>query len=586
MSPKLFIIGCCVSFFILSSGLFCLNWALFKATEDEQQDVDRFERVILTLTVEKCPLEDLSDRFLGLSGSLKAPSLESFIKASSTVQGQEQRLGGLAVYSNLTNACQTPVDISKSKSQVNKIALITVADPIADGAMCTFQDLALNAQNAGYSVLIYFTDHDDALITSYVLPSNNSERRTDSRDELVIPSLLAKRCSWRELHLVTAIPAVDDSVLLQADRGYAEIKIRKEDPLSAYIQFLYFWFPLGPLITLEWFRRKKKLCCLSGGQQVHEERATSEETGDQTGVPSDVEQSQADYNQETQNMDTRGEEQPLITQTTGHTRHIATGHITTLLAKIFGELAHGCGYVILLVAALPVGISSAGGSFFRFDEDEQIMPTFWDYLFGYQMRFYGDRFNNSIVIDGPTKHTKLIFDKFLPLWWSTFQIFCFFLYSRFACKITWTVPTNCSKLIRSDWFASNVYLLILGLVVPFCGAVVTDSSAGFLIYFAPYNTVCTICNLLFIIILNKHEFVTRYVFYISVCMICAYAESSVVAVYYYALNSEGSLNNLKLTALRTVALGLAFSLSFSSSMHIIRKLAKPRESLFETLGEK
>ena len=54
------------------------------------------------------------------------------------------------------------------------------------------------------------------------------------------------------------------------------------------------------------------------------------------------------------------------------------------------------------------------------------------------------------------------------------------------------------------------------------------------------------CNLLFVSILNKHKFVTRYVFYISVCMFSAYLESSIVAVFYFALTSEGSLNNLKL----------------------------------------
>ena len=94
------------------------------------------------------------------------------------------------------------------------------------------------------------------------------------------------------------------------------------------------------------------------------------------------------------------------------------------------------------------------------------------------------------------------------------------------------------------------------------------------------------CDLLFVIILNKHKFVTRYVFYISVCMIFAYLESSIVAVFYFVLNSEGSLNNLKLTALRTVAIGLTLKVSFSSSMHIIRKLNKPEESLFEGLSEK
>ena len=95
------------------------------------------------------------------------------------------------------------------------------------------------------------------------------------------------------------------------------------------------------------------------------------------------------------------------------------------------------------------------------------------------------------------------------------------------------------------------------------------------------------CNLLFVIILNKHKFVTRYVFYISVCMIFAYLESSIVAVFYFVLSSEVSSNNLQLlTALRTVAIGLTLKVSFSSSMHIIRKLNKPEESLFEGLSEK
>ena len=101
-----------------------------------------------------------------------------------------------------------------------------------------------------------------------------------------------------------------------------------------------------------------------------------------------------------------------------------------------------------------------------------------------------------------------------------------------------------------------------------------------------YNVTCTVCNFLVIIILNKHKVVTRYVFYISVSMICAYVESDIVAVFYFILNSQGSLNNLKLTALRTVALGLTLTLSFSSSMHIIRKLMKPQESVFEGLSER
>ena len=116
-----------------------------------------------------------------------------------------------------------------------------------------------------------------------------------------------------------------------------------------------------------------------------------------------------------------------------------------------------------------------------------------------------------------------------------------------------------------------------------CSGAISSSTYNFG-FFVSYNAVCTMCNLLFVIVLIKHKFVTRYVFYISVCMIFAYLESSIVAVFYFALTSEGSLNNLKLTALRTLAIGLTLKVSFSSSMHII--LTKPTESLPEGLSEK
>ena len=238
----------------------------------------------------------------------------------------------------------------------------------------------------------------------------------------------------------------------------------------------------------------------------------------------------------------------------------------------------GLGYVIVTLAALPVGISSGGWSFFRFDGQERFQQkTFWDVLLKHVDETTDKR-----------QYFHVIISCNLTLWWPFFQIFCFFIHSRFDCVSTWTVSTNVSKLIRSDWFSSNMYLLVLCFVVPYCSL----SQSSFLdmfpkfLHFMLYNVTCTVCNFLFIIILNKHKVVTRYVFYISVCMICAYVESDIVAVFYFILNSQGSLNNLKLTALRTVALGLTLTLSFSSSMHIIRKLMKPQESVFEGLSEK
>jgi len=60
---------------------------------------------------------------------LESPSLESFIRASTAVKGQELRLSGLAVPSKLvSNASQPLADVSKAKIQVNKIALISLAN--------------------------------------------------------------------------------------------------------------------------------------------------------------------------------------------------------------------------------------------------------------------------------------------------------------------------------------------------------------------------------------------------------------------------------------------------------------------------
>ena len=84
----------------------------------------------------------------GLTAELKFPSVESFIRASTT--GNSVKC--LAVYLNLTNACQTLDEVSKVKAQVPKIALVTFVNE----STCTLQELAGNVQNAGYSVLIYF----------------------------------------------------------------------------------------------------------------------------------------------------------------------------------------------------------------------------------------------------------------------------------------------------------------------------------------------------------------------------------------------------------------------------------------------
>ena len=460
--------------------------------------------------------------------------------------------------------------MSKAKIQVHKVALVTLVDETA----CPFQDLAVNAQNAGYSVLIYFKDS----IRSF--PS--------IKKKLLVSVAQAYDCYRSETHAFHF--SVDwDRLLQDADRTNVLIRVLSpSDALSkmkTYLERLYYWFFIGPIITLEWLRRTKKLCCMSGRQQVDEGQADGNETvveseprtmeeGEnriESQQPSFAEQPVGNH-QESRD----GERTPLLIDgNDGCKRRPRGTRCVDNIRNINNKIAWCFQYLILFIAALPVGISSGGLSFFRFDEGE--------HLVSYLSKFIKSATSDCSAVIWCILFTIIYYSPvFVPLLWSPFQIACFFRYSWVVFKNTGTVPTKFSKLIRSEWFASNMYLLVLGLVMPYCSFSITETT----VYYATYNTVCTVCNMLFIAILDKHKFVTRYVFYIGVCMVCAYIESDVVAVFYFVLNSQGSLINLKLTALRTVAIGLTFTISFSSSMHIIRKLTKPRESLFEGLGEK
>ena len=498
------------------------------------------------------------------------PSLESFLQASKTDADQDLRLSGLAVVSRLANARQPLVDVSKSR--IHKIALVTLKD---DTAAFSCGDLALNAQNAGYSVVTYFGD-------GYCGPDGNVTK-THTQEEILIPIVFAENCA-NSSSSGYYYPDFSD-FLKAADKTVVNIigTEQRSDELNhmaEYLKRLYFWFLLGPIITLELLRRKKKLCCATTPLQVDEESAAGNEENALLVLRVDEDQEQ--NIQDITGEEIESESQPLIITIDTDTDITTFDHmgriiVCLIIQRSIRYLAVGLGYVLLTLAALPVGISSGGLSFFRFDEQERDrQANFWDKLLP----------DNPTEIFSPPHGISCM----LTLWWPLFQIFCFFMYSRFSCVSTWTVSTNVSKLIRSDWFSSNMYLLVLCFVVPYCSLSQILFSDRFtfstFLYLTVYNVTCTVCNFLFIIILNKHKVVTRYVFYISVCMICAYVESDIVAVFYFILNSQGSLNNLKLTALRTVALGLTLTLSFSSSMHIIRKVMKPQESLFEGLGER
>ena len=526
-------------------------------------------RRVTTLSFASIPevVCDLSTPWFAL-GDYNRPSLESFLQASKTDADQDLRLSGLAVVSRLANARQPLVDVSKSR--IHKIALVTLKN---DTAAFSCGDLALNAQNAGYSVVTYFGWGNCG-------PDGNVTK-THTQEGILIPIVFAENCA-NSSSSGYYYPDFSD-FLKAADKTVVNIigTEQRSDELNhmaEYLKRLYFWFLLGPIITLELLRRKKKLCCATTPLQVDEESAAGNEENALLVLRVDEDQEQ--NIQDITGEEIESESQPLIITIDTDTDITTFDHmgriiVCLIIQRSIRYLAVGLGYVLLTLAALPVGISSGGLSFFRFDEQERDrQANFWDKLLP----------DNPTEIYSPPHGISCMF----TLWWPLFQIFCFFMYSRFSCVSTWTVSTNVSKLIRSDWFSSNMYLLVLCFVVPYC----SFSQSSFLdmlskfLYFMFYNVTCAVCNFLFIIILNKHKFVTRYVFYISVCMICAYVESDIVAVFYFILNSQGSLNNLKLTALRTVALGLTLTLSFSSSMHIIRKLMKPQESLFEGLGER
>ena len=479
-----------------------------------------------------------------------APSLETVIQLCQGSDGV--RLRGLAVYSNLANGCE-PIHDVRSKIQVHKIALVTVVN---FEALCTLQDIAVNSQNAGYFALILFGDNVQVFGIQFT-------------QKVMIPVMTAAYPDTQQENILIEADLTEIVLSLPSEVDTADLS-----KMETYFEYLYCWLFVGPSITLVWLIRKRKLCWMS-------ERRANENENDAEIGPRITEESRETA--ETEVLHQRPEETseihdysqgddvqiiPLTSAQTGHTTRL---HGTGFVGKIKKYCYRGSviifasiSYMILIIAVLPLGISTpvGGFSFFRFDEVlTHKIPG------GTEIGAWG--LPRIILV--------------AVLLWSTFQIFCFFLYSRFACSTTWVVPTNFSKLIRSEWFASNIYLLVLAVVVPYCS---NSASLRSFIYFAIYNTICTVSNLLFIITVNKHKFVTRYVFYISVCMICAYIESDIVAVFYYALNSQGSLNNLKLTALRTVAIGFTLTVSFSSCMHIIRKLTKPTESLFEGLSER
>ena len=212
-------------------------------------------------------------------------SLESFLQASTTNKDQDLRLSGLAVLSRLANASQPLVDVSKSRIHVDKIALVTLKD---DTAAFSCGDLALNAQNAGYSVVTYFGD-------GYCGPDGNVTK-PHTQEEILIPIVFVHSCINHSTS-DSYNPVYDYDFLKYAQKTFVNIIKTKQWPdelkqMAKYLDKLYYWFLLGPIITLVWLRRKKKLCCVTISQQVDEESAAGNE--ESTRLVTRVEESQQD----------------------------------------------------------------------------------------------------------------------------------------------------------------------------------------------------------------------------------------------------------------------------------------------------
>ena len=109
------------------------------------------------------------------------PSLHSFIQATTT----GFILNGLAVYSKLSNACQPLEDVRHAQIQVHKVALVNLTN--SNYSLCPLEKLTINAQNAGYSVLICFAENSDVFL---------STEKEMSAYKLLIPTLYAtsKHC--------------------------------------------------------------------------------------------------------------------------------------------------------------------------------------------------------------------------------------------------------------------------------------------------------------------------------------------------------------------------------------------------------
>ena len=315
----------------------------------------------------------------------QSPSLENVIHALASKENPGiSSISGLALYFNLNNACQPLGDVSKASVQVYKFALVTLVNETA----CPLQRLALNAQNTGYAVLVHF------FVTGYLDTHNkykliNLPKTIPSEEKVVIPVATVGMCSNESklkngLSWTVVSSAVYELMLSKADRTIVEISVNVplDDPdrdelkkMEGYLKYLFLWLLVGPLVYfVVWMR--------SSGRQPNQQRENGVETAAEmeTRIMEEGELSIIEHSQlhslateETvKNTNTENEMQPLLNgvlygSNTRQRRYI-------IVRKCFCKVLVGLCYRILIVAALPVGISNGGLSFFRFDEGDYSFP--------------------------------------------------------------------------------------------------------------------------------------------------------------------------------------------------------------------
>jgi len=177
---------------------------------------------------------------------------------------------------------------------------------LANETVCPLQGLVEHVQNSVYSALLFLRD----------LNPGRFENGTQLQDKLLIPVLHVQH-PFRCYFIDGSYANIDEFDLIAADRTKTDIRVTiiQTDlyKMQQYLRRLYYWLLLGPLITLEWLRRRKKLRCLSSGQQVEGAHVPEETTVEsELNSAADHQKTQRNINKEKEHEQTGGKTQPLL----------------------------------------------------------------------------------------------------------------------------------------------------------------------------------------------------------------------------------------------------------------------------------